>query len=452
MNYYFIRRRFGNGLWVLGLLEMALLFGYFSLLKAVHAGENGGILYVFCKMGIWLNTLAFIGLLLGYLFFYRILGISRETWINGRVMTALDEAYAQNSRSAASGPYIAAWIPVMGLLIVASALAAAIGVIQSRNPSLSEMVEDGTVAELNECLAGNASGTDAKSKGGLTPLMIAADAGRVDMLDALLLKGAKVDAVDRSGRTALFHALGNPQMVEKLLLKGADVNVIDKTGMTAIHWAIRKQSEEDIRQLLQYGARVNVRNHEADTPLLMAVRSGFGVVDLLLMNGANPNLADQIGESPLHLAAMQDNLSAAQSLITAGADVTALSMQGWTPLHLASMNGSLTVVACLLRSGVDVDLENRRSQTALTCAILKNHPKVVDYLLEHGADLNRTDRSGNTYLHIALIEERDEIATQLIEEGADMEIANHAGVTPGKLMEMLGKESLLKSHNMVSSH
>lgn len=453
MSIYFIKRRLCTGLWFSGVIEAALVLGFSGLSRSVEAGDAAGGLYTFTKLGLGLNGAAFIVLLLGYLFLYRFLGISREAWLNGRALTSMDEPAERTASSRASGASsVAAWTPLLGLLIVVAGLATAVGVLHLRHPSIYEVAANGTVAELNDCLVRYASEIDKKNKEGLTPLMVAVEAGRLDMVNALLSQGASIEVTDRAGRTALVHAIGNSKVVEKLLLKGADPDTTDRAGMAAIHWAIRKESKDSVKQLLQYGAHVNARNDEADTPLLMAVKSGFDVVDLLLIHGASPGFADQIGETPLHQAALHNDFPATQSLLAAGADAKALSMQGWTPLHVASMNGSLSVMALLLHAGVNVDQENERSQTAMTCAILKHHSKVVEYLLDHGADVNRVDRMGNTYLHLALMEEHDDIAAQLLKAGAATEIANHAGITPDQLIRMQGKLSLLHTQKLATSH
>ncbi len=445
MNCFFLKRRLATGLWLAGLLEIILVLAVRYYGQQVDELGRGDGVYILTKLSLWLNGLIWAGLLVSYLFGYRVLGVTREYWVHGSSMTALDDA--KPAPPANRDPWFSGLISLVAMFALVAGLGLALFMYHVRNPTLLGIVEHGSVAALSERLATDVSAINDKNKAGLTPLMLAIKMNREDMALELLVHGAKVDSMDRSGRSALYYAIGNPGLVELLLQKGADVDHADAGGMTPLHWAISHKGRDAVRLLLQYGADVNQRNGVADTPLLMAVKGRFNAVGLLLMHGADANLADQIGETPLHVAAANDDLDAARALIDAGAQVAPVSMQGWTPLHVASLKGSLSVVALLLQSKVDADLENARSQTAINCAILGNNPKVVDYLLEHGADVNRTDRQGNTYLHFSLEEQHYDIVKLLIQAGANIDIVSDAGVTARDLIHSQGHDKLLANSN-----
>lgn len=59
------------------------------------------------------------------------------------------------------------------------------------------------------------------------------------------------------------------------------------------------------------------------------------MVNLLLQYGADPNLQDSIGNTPLHLAAVTSKISVVTLLLTAGTDVLSLDRHGHNPLQLA---------------------------------------------------------------------------------------------------------------------
>ncbi len=426
-----LRSNLVTGLWLLGIVEIML-----TIADLATCNDSEGLPFcILVNTLVWMGGIAWCGLLVAYFFVRRSSDEMQERQNAARVPSPVQPS--------ATIPFSAGFISFGGLLLAVVGLGIAFGVYQTRNPSIFDLIEGGTVLGLEERLAGDSEGIDDKNREGLTPLMLAIRAGRLDMVKCLISNRASVNQPDRAQHTPLIQAIENPEIVEHLLLSGADAQLQDIQGMTPLHWAIQKKSLESARLLIQYGARMNVRNNAGDTPLLMAVKNGCSGVDLLLMHGADPNLADQIGETPLHHAASNDDCVAAKALITAGEEVSPVSMQGWTPLHVAAMNGSLSVLAVLLQSNAHVDLENKRSQTALTCAIVKNQTKAVDYLLQHGADVNKVDQQGNTYLHMALMEGQDEIVIRLVQSGADLDVANDAGVTPRKLIKSQGKGSLL---------
>lgn len=92
---------------------------------------------------------------------------------------------------------------------------------------------------------------------GTTPLMHAVRDGSLDCLRLLLGHGARIDARDERGATALVHAVrypqASPQVVELLLRSGADPRLRDADGWTALDWA-RKVRWSDPRIVALLGA------------------------------------------------------------------------------------------------------------------------------------------------------------------------------------------------------
>ena len=75
---------------------------------------------------------------------------------------------------------------------------------------------------------------------------------------------------------------GHAEIVEALIVAGADMNAMFSGGVTALHVAARKGHEQVARILLSHGAAPDARNDEGETPLEMAVREGHLGVQALL--------------------------------------------------------------------------------------------------------------------------------------------------------------------------
>jgi ankyrin repeat protein len=78
-------------------------------------------------------------------------------------------------------------------------------------------------------------------------------------------------------------------------------------------------------------------------------------------------------------------ISVLQFLLERGADINVRNRFGETPLHLASFNGVLEVVRLLLEHGADEQAKNNDGKTPLQEAVEDGHDEVVELLREHGA-------------------------------------------------------------------
>jgi len=109
------------------------------------------------------------------------------------------------------------------------------------------------------------------------------------------------------GRTDLHYAAaeGDLPKVEALIASGADVSLADDTQWTPLHFAAQASSESVAAALLKAGAPVDPRDSQGNSPLFRAVFNSRGdgaLIGLLRQHGANPNLENLHGVSPLVLA------------------------------------------------------------------------------------------------------------------------------------------------------
>ena len=100
------------------------------------------------------------------------------------------------------------------------------------------------------------------------------------------------------------------------------------------------------------GANLELSNIKGWTPLFTAAYMNYTTnVSALIDAGASLGSVNNQGETPLHGAISQGNKQAARLLLDAGSDANATTNKGLTPLHLACSNDNLTLAAFLFECG-----------------------------------------------------------------------------------------------------
>ena len=99
------------------------------------------------------------------------------------------------------------------------------------------------------------------------------------------------------------------------------VNSRNSKGETALNIAISRSDEMWTRFLVGKGADPNLQQSNGDTPLIAAARVGFmDAIELLLQRGAKVDLANRMGETPLIVAVQQREVDAVKMLLANGAN------------------------------------------------------------------------------------------------------------------------------------
>lgn len=157
-----------------------------------------------------------------------------------------------------------------------------------------------------------------------TPLHAASEAGRTDLIEALVSCGARVNIYDNSGLTPLHYAVksGNLDAVSFLVDKGAFLNVPDKeTGCTELHMAAGIGYGDIAGYLMEHGSCTEVKDNAGKTPLDYAFYYGQNRIgySMLAQGSSDSSLADYI---------LKDCLLT-QSVERGEAEVIFLGHSGW---------------------------------------------------------------------------------------------------------------------------
>ena len=222
-------------------------------------------------------------------------------------------------------------------------------------------------------------------------------------------------------------------------MKAEEINAqVDQDGQTALFYSRHLGTT----LLLLAGANPNIANHAGRTPAFRAVSRSHDVafpimLDLLLLAHADVNARDTDGISLLAWAAHEDNLPAAKLLLLLGADPAPADVRGdRTPLFFASQQPDTRMTDLLngfaadsavrpKRADADTVPEHKLESAARAARLLE-----VSAALAAGADINARDKDGATGLFRAVAERRAAVAALLLLKGADPNVAKDDGTTP----------------------
>eukprot|EP00752_Nemacystus_decipiens_P004600 g4199.t1 len=205
-----------------------------------------------------------------------------------------------------------------------------------------------------------------------------------------------------------------------------------------LHDAIRRGDGDIVSGLLERGADVDMPDSDGRSPLRAAVSGcSLAVVRVLLNHGAGVSAVLLGGHngmpSLVKAAARKEEPGILKALAAHGADVDAMDSGNYTALHHAAMLGNSGSIDALVEAGADVRATNPDNGcTALHWAAKKGHCEAMITLLRHGADVDAADYDGRTPLHRACSVDdlhATEAAELLLIWGADDTAINKNGHT-----------------------
>lgn len=224
------------------------------------------------------------------------------------------------------------------------------------------------------------------------------------------------------------------------------IAIQDEEGDNALHLTIIHQAKQHIQQLVLIRSLlyifeelprqvINDCNNLHQTPLFLAVVTrSHEAIPFLLMSGADANIPDNEGNTPLHVAVRDGNLTALNLLLDRknypkGAsetiDIDKLNYEGLSPLHVAVINNQEKCVERLCVSEADINAAVGTSGNTSLHLAVEIHPNLVRVLLaQHDIKVDIQNFAGNTALHLACTQGFKDVIISLMEAGANPFVQN----------------------------
>ncbi|CAH1736859.1 unnamed protein product [Aphis gossypii] len=204
--------------------------------------------------------------------------------------------------------------------------------------------------------------------------------------------------------------------------------------MSSLLQSLEEVDEKLAESLIENGDQdVFAENNKGQTALHLASARGFQhIVDILLDRGTDLCAKDINGNTPLHLATRNNNISVIKSLLFRQPKVAyEQNNNGDTPMHIACRFGYLECVMKLVEHNVTADMVNENLDTPLLVAIKEKHENVVIYLLHNApGNLDIFNNEGNAPIHVAVQEGLLNVVETIINMGHSFEYPNDRGLYP----------------------
>nr|KAG5704985.1 hypothetical protein BaRGS_022827 [Batillaria attramentaria] len=220
-----------------------------------------------------------------------------------------------------------------------------------------EFVRNGNVERINKMTSKGLDPNFHDQDNGETPLTVAATLGRDktrEVMITLVSGGAHIDFRNRSGLTAMHRAaiVGNAEAIKTLLDLGASADYKDGRGLTPLYYSVSNDT------------------NQACTEMLLHERAYVGTHD------------DQ-GWCEIHQACRYGRVQHLEHLLFYGAELDVQNASGNTPLHVCAAYNQEACARVLLFRGADRSIMNYSNQTAYQVAVIANNMDLADLIKNH---------------------------------------------------------------------
>lgn len=255
-----------------------------------------------------------------------------------------------------------------------------------------------------------------------------------------------INSQDDKGNTILHKtSIKNLQFAENLVRRyGADVNIKNNDGDTPLHTAIVKGNYDFAQILVVYlHADINAINNKGETALHLVLKNLVSKCDNKLIHDIKDNKGNLVFYRTV------SNIEILYDLISEGANIHIKDNEGNSALHVAASSGIIKLIQAKIKDtdyydkkslynilrilvwrNTDINAKNKNGDTPLLLAVYRKREATVELLISAGANVNVKNKDGNTALYVAASEGDLKTVEILVLQGrAEMNLKNKNGNT-----------------------
>ena len=256
---------------------------------------------------------------------------------------------------------------------------------------------------------------NAEDKYSLTPIVFAQT---VDILKLLIDNGANIEHVTNKGLFPIwFFIMKNANDLATYMFDNGynidKINNLLSTGSTLLIKTIKKNNLHIAKLLLKYGADINIKNKDGKTPLDIAKLKNNNEMIELIESLLNVNKKDQLGETPLFNAVRSNDKLYIDILLKYGADINAVNIMGLTPIFNVKTRDILEL---LIQNGANIEHVQNKGLFPLFFFIMKSQPALVTYMFKNGYNIDKINNllDRDSTLLILIINKNDLYTVKLL--------------------------------------
>lgn len=215
-----------------------------------------------------------------------------------------------------------------------------------------------------------------------------------------------------------------PQRIDQALKEGSTLEL-------ELHNAVIARDNPRIEYVLKRGAKIDTKDTEGQTPLMVAVKSGdLSIINGLLEYRANPDVQDNDGWTAAMHAVRSNEPKIFRLLGKFKANFNLVNKSDFTALAMAVTQNKANAAVAMLDNNADPNVAMGKAKfNALMLAATKNNQQMVQTLLQYKANPNFQNADGLTPLMIAAIYNYENVVLELMKAGANLNIKNHDSKT-----------------------
>lgn len=190
-----------------------------------------------------------------------------------------------------------------------------------------------------------------------------------------------------------------------------DVFIINKKLQSLLHISSKENTPTISQYLIKEGLGLNQADEKGETPTFLV--KTVEMLKLFIENGANINIKNKFGKTPIFKYTIQNNYELLEEAIKNGADVNILDLNKKSALMYAT---SRNIQKILLENGASPNMKYPDGQSLIHKAIIDNNDEYVKLLLDYKPNLSIKDSKGHRPLFYV---KNPEVRELILKSGAN---------------------------------